>query len=216
MNRVSHASVMVFLAALLAPVLASAQTTSAIGVRASFGLDFNAMSAADSFDAVLGSSQLLGFGGGADVLNVWKNVFARVSFSRARKDGERAVVFDGRAIPIGVPITVSYTPIEIGGGWQFGPMGGNRFTPYVGGGLLRLRYSEKSPFSVTGDDVKLSKNGYLVFGGVEVPVWRYVVVGGEAQYRSVPDAIGTDGVSRDFEETNLGGFTVRVLFGFRR
>lgn len=212
MTRVSRVSLMVLLTALV-PVSARAQTTSPVGVRAWFGLDFNAISAADSFDAVLGSSQLLGFGGGADV-TVWKNVFARIAFSRAKKDGERAVVFNGQVIPIGVPITVSYTPIEIGGGWQFPLAGGVR--PFAGAGLLRLRYREESDFGIRDEEVDLSKNGYVVFGGVEVPVWRYLMVGGEAQFRSVPDAIGAGGVSRDFEETNLGGFTVRVLFGIRR
>lgn len=212
MTRVSRVSLLVLLTALV-PVSARAQTTSPVGVRAWFGLDFNAMSASESFDAVLGSSQLVGFGGGADV-TVWKNVFARVSFSRAKKDGERAVVFNGQVIPIGVPITVSYTPIEIGGGWQFPLTGGVR--PYAGAGLFRLRYKEESDFGIPDEEVDLSKNGYVVFGGVEVPVWKYVIVGGEAQFRSVPDAIGTGGVSRDFEETNLGGFTVRVLFGIRR
>ncbi|MBM3772272.1 MAG: hypothetical protein FJW27_13520 [Acidimicrobiia bacterium] len=216
MNRVTRASLMVLLVALLLPVSARAQSTQSIGVRASFGLDFNAMSASDSFNAVLGSSQLRGFGAGADVLNVWKNVFARVSFSRAKKEGERAVVFNNEVVRIGVPITVTYTPIEIGGGWQFASIGGGRFTPYAGGGLFRLSYSEKSPFAVSGEDVSLSKAGYLMFGGVEVPVAKYLVVGGEAQYRSVSDAIGTDGVSRDFAEKNLGGFTMRVLVGFRR
>lgn len=213
MNRVRRVSLMVLLTALLLPVSARAQTTSPVGVRAWFGLDFNTMSASDSFDAVLGSAQLLGFGGGADV-TVWKNAFARVSFSRAKKDGERAVIFNREVIPIGVPITVSYTPIEIGGGWQFPLAGGVR--PYAGAGLFRLRYKEESDFGVPDDSVDLSKNGYVVFGGVEVPVWQYVIVGGEAQFRSVPDAIGTGGVSRDFEEKNLGGFTLRVLFGLRR
>lgn len=213
MNRVPRVVLMVLLTALLVPAFVRAQVTSPVGVRAWFGLDFTSMSAADSFDAVLGSSQLWGFGGGADV-TVWKNVFARVSFSRAKKDGQRAVVFNGQVIPIGVPIDVIYAPIEIGGGWQFPLTGGVR--PYAGAGLFRLRYKEESNFGIPDEEVDLSENGYVVFGGVEVPVWKYLMVGGEAQFRSVPDAIGMGGVSRDFEETNLGGFTVRVLFGIRR
>lgn len=213
MNRVSRVSLIVVLTAALAPVSARAQTTSPVGVRAWFGLDFNTMSASESFKAVLESAQLIGFGGGADV-TVWKNAFARVSFSRAKKDGERAVVFNNQVIPLGVPIEVTYTPLEIGGGWQFPLSGGVR--PYAGAGLFRLRYTETSPFGIADEEVEISKNGYVVFGGVEVPVWKYVMVGGEAQFRSVPDAIGVGGLSRDFEETNLGGFTVRLLVGIRR
>jgi hypothetical protein len=55
-----------------------------------------------------------------------------------------------------------------------------------------------------------------VFGGVEVPVWKWMVAGVEAQYRSVPNAIGDGGVSAEFRETNLGGAVLRVMIGIRK
>lgn len=210
----------VLLALAVGPAAAQPPATPAsqtrMGVRAAFIVDLDSIAASQSFDAVLGSAQLTAFGGGGDVLNVWRGLFGRVAVSRAKKTGERALVFGGRTIPLGVPIDVSYTPIEIGAGWRFASAVGRRLTPYAGGGVLVLRYAERSPYAASGDDVSLSKTGYMAFGGVEIPVAKHFVVGGETQYRSVPDAIGAGGVSQDFNESDLGGFTVRVLFGFRR
>jgi hypothetical protein len=38
-------------------------------------------------------------------------------------------------------------------------------------------------------------------------------IGGEARYRWVPDALGVGGVSDEFNETDLGGLTLRVRVG---
>jgi len=64
--------------------------------------------------------------------------------------------------------------------------------------------------------VSQNKAGYTAFGGVEVGIVKGLMAGAEAQYRSVKNVIGTGGVSQDFGEKDLGGFTVRVLFGYRR
>ncbi|HEY3886221.1 MAG TPA: hypothetical protein VGL62_13480, partial [Vicinamibacterales bacterium] len=54
------------------------------------------------------------------------------------------------------------------------------------------------------------------FGGVEVGLAKHLSASGEAQYRTVPNAIGAGGVSQDFGEKDLGGFTARVLVAYRR
>src|ERR1700682_3089295 len=59
------------------PAPAPAQTTGSsgserIGVRAYAAVDLNRLAAQKSFDAVLGTSQLTAFGGGAALLHVWK------------------------------------------------------------------------------------------------------------------------------------------------
>lgn len=200
------------------PAVASAQggpgtNAAGPGVRLFFAADFNAMAASKSFDAVLGSSSVTALGGGADITNVWSGLFVRVAATRAKKDGDRAVIVNGQPVSLGIPVTITMTPIEVGGGWRFSVS--PRVTPYVGAGALLMRYKESSPFATTGDDVSISKTGYVAFGGVEVSVARHIVIGGEAQYRSVPDAIGTGGVSKDFNEKDLGGFTMRVLVGVK-
>ena len=96
------------------------------------------------------------------------------------------------------------TPVEIGGGWRFATRC-SRVVPYGGAGVLIQSYSEKSTFAGPGEDVSQRNPGYAVFGGVEVAVWKWFIVGGEAQHRGVPHAIGKGSVSQDFGETNLGG-----------
>ena len=181
-----------------------------------FGVDVSRMTAEQSFAAVLGTSSVRGFGAGGEVLDVWKRTFVRGGWSRASKDGDRVFVFDGEVIPMGVPTTISMIPIEVGGGWRFAPVAARRLTPYVGGGAVFLRYSETSHLAAAGDDVRQSNTGLMAFGGLEVPVARHLFAGGEAQYRRIPNAIGTGGVSQGFGESDLGGVTARVLFGFRR
>jgi opacity protein-like surface antigen len=196
-----------------APRQTSSSSPERIGVRAYAAVDLNRLAAQKSFDAVLGTSQLTGLGGGADVLNVWKTLFVRVSASRLSKAGNRAFVFNGQAVSLGIPITVQMTPIEVGAGWRF--VSSSRVTPYIGGGALFVKYAETSQFAGSGDDVSQSNRGYSAFAGADVTVASWLVVGAEGEYRSVPHAIGTAPVSQDFGETNLGGFTVRVLIGFK-
>jgi hypothetical protein len=195
------------------PRAAGSSVSERIGVRAYATVDLNRLAAQKSFDAVLGTSQLTGFGGGADLLNVWKTLFVRVSASRISKGGSRAFVFNGQAVSLGVPMTVQMTPIEISAGWRF--VSSSRVTPYIGGGALFVKYAETSAFAGSGDDVSQSNRGYSAFGGADVTIATFLVVGAEGQYRSVPHALGTGSVSQDFGETNLGGFTVRVLIGFK-
>ena len=61
-----------------------------------------------------------------------------------------------------------------------------------------------------------SFTSYHFLGGVEVPLWKFLGVGAEYHHRWVPDALGTGGVSAEFNETDLGGgtFRFRVIFGF--
>jgi hypothetical protein len=174
------------------------------------------MTAADSFSATLDSSSLTGFGGGVDVTRLWKGLFVRGAVSRLSGDGERVVVVGGEAIPLGVGLEVQMTPIEIGGGWRITLGPSRRAEVYGGAGLLRLRYQETSEGADSGEDLDESFNGTLVFGGVDFNLSNGFMAGFEAQFRSVPDAIGEGGVSREFEETNLGGFAIRFVVGFRK
>jgi hypothetical protein len=191
---------------------ANVQSRTPIGVRAYFAGDINAMAAQNSFQAIVGSSTLMGLGGGVDVLRVWKDLFIRGAVTHTSKDGSRAFVFDGQAISLNIPMKVSMTPIETGGGWRFPSP---RVTPYAGGAAIFAHYSETSTFAGSGDNVSETKVGYSGFGGVDFTLSKWVMAGVEAQYRSVPNAIGTGGVSQDFGETNLGGFSVRVMFGIK-
>ena len=187
-----------------------------VGIRAFAAIDSDTLTAQKSFDAVLGTSRLTTFGGGADVLNVWKAAFVRLAVSHTTKSGSRAFVVNGQVVSLNIPIKVSMTPMEIGGGWRFVSSRSARIVPYTGGGVLIQPYSEKSTFAAPGDDVSQINTGFTAFGGVEIDVSKWLMVGGEAQFRGVPNALCKGSVSQDFGETNLGGFALRVLFGIRR
>jgi hypothetical protein len=84
-----------------------------------------------------------------------------------------------------------------------------RWVPYVGGGVGIVRYEETADFAQAGDDVSESFTSYHVLGGIDAPVWGWIGAGVEFMYRWVPDALGDGGVSKEFDETDLGGFAVR-------
>jgi hypothetical protein len=213
-------------AVLLSPVLAHGQTnppppspaaaSSRPLLRAYFLFDSTTLTASETFDAVIGKSRLAMPGGGAEVLRLWKGLFARVAFSSVKESGSRVVVFDDEVIDLGIPLTVELAPLEIAGGWRFPAFASRRFVPYAGGGFLRMGYRETSQFAIGDDNTDTSFNGGLVFGGIEAALVSWVIAGAEVQYRTVPDALGEGGVSQAFGDTDLGGVTVRVLVGIRR
>ena len=59
---------------------------SAIGLRAYAIVDSDALAAKESFEAVLGTSQLTAFGGGVDVIDIWKHLFVRVAATQREQD----------------------------------------------------------------------------------------------------------------------------------
>ena len=195
--------------------IARAQTPD-FGFRAFGHYEMVSMTASNTFDAVLGTSSLMGPGGGGEVTGIWKGLFVRGGFSQMKDSGSRAFVFNGDVIPLNIPLTVKIRTIELGGGWRFVLPKAPRFAVYGGGGGLFINYDESSAFAGTGENVSESFNGYMAFGGVEVALWKWIFVGAEGQYRAVPDAIGAAGISDVFNESDLGGTVVRVLFGVRK
>ena len=177
-------------------------------------IDWTSMSASQSFEAVLGSSSLLGFGAGVEALDLWERVFARVTFSFRGDSGTRVIVADGQVVDIGVPVEVKLRDVTVGAGWRQHVH--RRVTAYGGAAWVHQGYSEESSFSANPDS-SVSFSGTSIFGGVEVPLSKWIIVGGEVEWRSVPDALG-DAVSasRAFGETNLGGTALRVIVGIRK
>ena len=184
-----------------------------ISLRAYGIFDFNNMAAKESFEAVLGTSQLKGFGGGVEV-DIWKHLFVRVAGTQARDTGSRVFVSGSEVFPLGIPLTVTMTPIEAGGGWRFETKSG-RLTPYAGVSYLSMGYAEESDFAEAGENTSERFAGQAVFGGAEFRIWKWFIAAGEAQYRRVPNALGAGGVSKDFGESDLGGVTARIMIGFR-
>lgn len=190
--------------------------------RVSALVGVQSFSAAESFDAILGTSSGIVYGGGAGVL-IGRHVFVDVQVSRFRADGSRVFISEqGERFDLGIPTTVTVTPIDISAGWRFagaprrGPSGRPHFrlVPYAGAGVGIQRYAETSEFAESSDDVHESHGSYHVIGGVELPFTTHVGAQVDAVYRWVPDAIGASGVSDHFDESDLGGAQIRFRIAY--
>jgi opacity protein-like surface antigen len=202
-------------AAVAAP--ASAQTrrplpindAPAISLRPFFVFAEESFSARKTFETIFGKPFQPFFGGGLQVA-LSNGFFVDVTASRFNKTGQRAFFFEGQGYGLGIPLTVTVTPVEVTAGARFRVT--PQFFPYVGGGVGSYRYQESSP----DDQAFVQRHiGYLVVGGVEFRLSRWVAVSGDAQYTRVTGIIGTGGVSKEAGETDLGGVAgrVRVIVG---
>jgi hypothetical protein len=165
--------------------------------------------AADSFDVILGSPSGTIFGGGARVGLPIGGLFIDVGAWRFHGEGERVFIFEGQEFPLGVPVEITITPLEVTAGWQFRFRRLPRFRPYIGGGLTSYGYKETSQFAAGQEDVDERFDGYHLLGGAEYRVSRWIAVGGDVNWSTIPDAIGSSGVSEVFDETDLGGVSIR-------
>jgi opacity protein-like surface antigen len=165
------------------------------------------LAAKQTFDAVFGQSREPFWGGGVQVA-LRSGIYVEISASRFRKTGQRAFVFNGQTIPLAIPLTATLTPLEVTGGYRFRlwPM----VIPYAGIGISRYAYVETSDFANPADNVDTAHVGYLVVGGAEFRVHRWVGVGADVQYTRVTGILGGGGISGELGETNLGGTAVRL------
>lgn len=85
-----------------------------------------------------------------------------------------------------------------------------RLTPYLGAGFGRTSYAERGDFASGGENPSGSYNSYHAVAGIEVPLMKWIGVNVEGFYRWVPNALGKDGVSAEFDDTDLGGPALRV------
>jgi hypothetical protein len=66
------------------------------------------------------------------------------------------------------------------------------------------------------DDVDERFSGFHLLGGVEYRAMPWLAVGGELAWSSIADALGEGGVSAAFNETDLGGLTMRLKVSIGR
>lgn len=188
---------------------------SRVGFRAFGHFEWQNMAAKDSFEAVTGKTRLQGPGVGVEIQRIWRGVFARVALTRMVETGERVFVFNNEAISLGIPLEITMTPIDLAVGWRLTPKTSRGIVPYAGAGMVFLKYKETSDADVSGEAVNEGYKGIVVFGGLEMPVWRFVSLGGEVGWRqvNVPDP---GGALEAFNEKDLGGVTMRVMLSVRR
>lgn len=205
------APVLLCLLAPFAATQASAQSGQSpdIAIRGYGSAGTMVFTASQSFDAVLGKRSLPTFGGGVEVI-LRGNIFIGVGAWRARADGERVFVGpDDEVFPLGIPLTVTVTPLEITGGWRFTGLS-RRVVPYAGGGFSSFNYAEDSETDDPGDGLDDRFSGFHVLGGVEARLGSWIGIASEVVWTSIPDGLGTTGASHAFDETNLGGTAIRV------
>jgi hypothetical protein len=197
-------SVAVVLFAALVPGSASAQGNPAVSFRPFFVVAADRFSAKETFSAVFGQSVQPIYGGGLEV--AFRNgLYFDVTASRFKKTGERAFFFEGQGFGLGIPLTVTMTPVEFTVGARSNPT--PRVFPYLGVGVGSYRYEEEAFIK--------RHLGWLVVGGVEFRVSRWIGISGDVQYNRVSGIIGTGGVSLEAGESSLGGTAgrVRVIVG---
>jgi hypothetical protein len=197
------------LLAATALLLFAGEAAAQVSLRGFADVGSTTFAAKESFSAITGTNSGIVFGGGAEV-GGWSGLFVSVRASRFKKDGERVFLFEGQRFALGVPVTITITPVEVSGGWRFNR--GGAFAPYAAGGIGFHRYRETSDFAIEGEDVDERFTGLQVLGGLEARLTRLIAAAGEVQWTSVPDALGSDpnSVAASFDEHDLGGLTVRV------
>lgn len=178
-------------------------------VRGFATVGLTSFTASDTFDAVLGATTGIDFGGGLSLTD--GPAFLDVGARRFEKTGQRVFVGEGKEVfRLGIPATVTMTPLDITAGWRFRPLFSGRLRPLVGVGYTRMMYEETSDFAEGGDDVSKSFNGLHVLGGGELRLHRLVGLQAEVVFTSIADAIGESGASKAFGDTNLGGTSARL------
>jgi len=171
-----------------------------------------AFAASNTFEAIFGTSRGFFWGGGLEVVHS-SGIFVDADISTFKKDGQRAFVANGQTYPLGIPLTLTITPINVTGGYRF--LKDSRLSPYAGAGFTSYGYHETSSFADTGDDVDTRKAGFVWLVGAAVRVTDWVRVSADVQGTHVTGILGTGGVSKQFNENDAGGIAARfrVLLG---
>jgi hypothetical protein len=203
-----------FAALLAAPASAQTQTDPSgfdkpydVSFRGFFVFTEQNFAAKTTFQAVFGHSVEPFYGGGFQITTP-SGVFVEFGITRFKKTGQRAFVNNGQAYPLGIPLTAAITPVEFSAGYRFFAKT-SRVIPYAAGGIGRYAYTEESDFAGAGDNVNTAHVGYLVNGGVEIRLQKWIGVAVDAQYTHVPGILGEGGVSMQAGETDLGGIAAR-------
>jgi len=181
------------------------------GVRGYAEGSYQWFTAADSFKAIFDTGGGFFYGGGGQVY--FGPIYVDVGVSQFKDTGERAFVFEGDVVRLGIPDRVTITPVVVTAGYRFSIR--DRIVPYIGGGVGTVRFEETSDFAEGDENVDEQFTSYHAVAGMEYAATRWLFVSGEFRYAAVPDALGAPGISADFDESDLGGFSiaVKVLVG---
>ncbi len=190
-----------------------------IGLRLFGAVEWQQMAATSTFEAQGGSSSVVGYGGGGEVLNIFSKIFLRVGYTTGSVEGTRGFVVDGDFISNGIPLKLGVKNLEVAAGWRSYPKKHPRIGWYVAAGLDQATNSQESPDPDSGDNDSKSGTGFVALVGFDYALMgkakNPLFVGVEGAFRSVGGVLGESGGSEGFNENDLGGYSVRALFGIR-
>jgi hypothetical protein len=190
-----------------------------IGLRVFGVVESEAMAASSTFEAQGGSSWVLGYGGGGEVLNIWQKVFLRAGYSTGSVEGTRGFVIDNEFVSNGIPLKLGVKNFEVAAGWRSYLKKHPRTAWYFAAGLNQATNSQESPDPDSGDNDSKSGTGFVALLGLDFALQGKakspLFVGVEGSYRSVGGVLGESGGSEGFNENDLGGYSIRALFGIR-
>ena len=201
--------IILLMAGLAVAAPAAAQIAPVVSVRPFVVASAQSFAASDTFDASFGKTVLPFFGAGIQVV-VNDGFFAELAVSRMRQTGERAYISNGTPFRLGIPLTATLTPVEMTGGYRFKSRQHPGIRPYVAAGFGSYAYQETSSFSDPGEDVDTTHTGFVMNGGAEFRVHRWVGLAVDVQYSHVPGILGTGGLSQQAGENDLGGVAARI------
>jgi outer membrane protein W len=189
-------------------LLAAAPAHAQVDVRPFALLTGERFAASTTFNATLESTRAPFWGGGVDVV-VHRRYFIDFAVSRMSASGQRAFINNGEVFKLGIPLRVAVTPVEITGGYRFHAWK-SRVVPYAGIGIGSYSYDETGDFATAGEDTSVRHAGFVMVGGAEVRIRKWIAVTGDAQYTKVPGILGQGGISKDAGDTDLGGVAARL------
>jgi len=211
------------LAALSAAPAAAQSSDPLFSIRPFVDVIEESFTAKNTFGAVFGKSTFPLLGAGVQV-TILDQFYAEVSGSKFEQNGSRVAVVNGQVFNLDIPLTVTLTPIELTGGFRFRILRHGEpiawLRPYVGAGVGWYTYKETctaaaATCAAIAGDVSAKHNGFVLNGGAEFRLHRWVGVSADVQYTRVTGIIGQDGVSQAFSENDLGGVAgrFRVIVG---
>jgi len=202
----------VFLAGALAALVSTPAAAGELALELHAG--YFQMAAGNSASAVFDSRGGGNFGG-AVRYTFWRGAFVSAGARTFSKEGERVFVAtpSSPVQKLGFPLKLRLTPMFLAVGYRL--RDGKLFVPYAGLGGSLTSYKEESDVAGESLGEDGTKGGFLGFAGVEVGrgTFRF---GGEAGYTTTPGAVGLGGVTRVYNEDDLGGWHVvgKVIVAF--
>ena len=193
-----------FLAGALAALVSTPAAAGELALELHAG--YFQMAAGNSASAVFDSRGGGNFGG-AVRYTFWRGAFVSAGARTFSKEGERVFVANpGSPVQkLGFPLKLRLTPIFVAAGYRL--RDGKFIVPYAGLGASFTSYKEESDVAGESFNESHTDGGFLGFAGVEVGRGRFRL-GAEAGYTTTTGSVGLGGVTKVYNEDDLGGWHV--------